>query len=219
VGLADVQHLGIRDFSACASDGDTVRCWGEGTGGDLGDGQMTNRSLPVTASWPAGVLVAALGGGSEHHFGLGTKGEVLCWGSNDWRQCALERGTGDGCPTNSNCFSTPRDITGAIQPSARITAVGAGWRHTCALDETGAVYCFGANTSKQVAPPPGSLLGPVQVLSGATQIGIGQQHGCALVTGGGKQQVVCWGSNEYGQIDTGDPSQQIASPRAIAFPR
>jgi alpha-tubulin suppressor-like RCC1 family protein len=77
-------------------------------------------------------------------------------------------------------------------------------RHTCALDEQGAVYCWGDAGGGKLGPvePIGSRAVPTVVsgLSGMTGIAAGATHTCALDGAGG---VVCWGESWQGQLGDG----------------
>ncbi len=84
----------------------------------------------------------------------------------------------------------------------KVTAVGAGRYHTCAVLEDGSVWCWGMNDlgqavgdNKVVNPKNPALVAGV---TGATQVGGGRWYSCALVTNGA---VECWG----GLPGTGPP--------------
>jgi alpha-tubulin suppressor-like RCC1 family protein len=97
---------------------------------------------------------------------------------------------------------TPETIGG--QP---VIEVAAGSDHSCALVESGAVWCWGSNTFGQLGDgSTDSSLMPVQVanLTAVQQISVGTYHSCALRRNG---RVFCWGSNGNGQL--GVDSSQI----------
>ena len=82
----------------------------------------------------------------------------------------------------------------------RFVQVTAGMEHTCALTETGQVYCWGANrfaqlatsTLEQTATPT-----HIQLDEPVRAVVAGNRHNCAVGQG-----VWCWGANNAGQ--TGD---------------
>lgn len=89
-----------------------------------------------------------------------------------------------------------------------IVDVTAGARHTCALLESGSVYCWGGNGNGQLGDGSNTVrLTPVPVsgLSGVTQISAGGFHTCARTRLG---LAYCWGANGYGQLGTGDNSNR-----------
>ncbi len=68
------------------------------------------------------------------------------------------------------------------------TAVAAGGRHSCGIDDTGAVWCWGADDRGQCQVPGGT---------GYVAIATGADHSCALASDG---KVDCWGDGSAGQI-------------------
>lgn len=99
------------------------------------------------------------------------------------------------------------------QPGPR-GGVVAGLSFTCAWREDGEAYCWGSNESGQLgaAPDdePNPQAGQVPGLGPVTQLAAGDSHACALRADG---RVVCWGSNEYGEL--GFPSSLTELPRPV----
>ena len=52
VMTADITSLGIGGFHGCGIKNGDVYCWGNNSGGELGDGTTTNRSTAVLISGP-----------------------------------------------------------------------------------------------------------------------------------------------------------------------
>jgi alpha-tubulin suppressor-like RCC1 family protein len=102
-----------------------------------------------------------------------------------------------------------------IDLSSGVSAVSAGWNHTCALTATGGLKCWGDNTGGQLGHDvPMESHVPVDVAglsSGVQAISAGEGHTCALTTGGG---VECWGFNDDGRLGDGSTTNS-AIPVAV----
>jgi alpha-tubulin suppressor-like RCC1 family protein len=83
-------------------------------------------------------------------------------------------------------------------------AVVSGGYHSCALTDSGAVYCWGSNQFGQLGDNTTiSRISPVQVYGlsqGVMAIAAGSYHTCAMTA----SQVLCWGNNTYGQLGSGN---------------
>jgi alpha-tubulin suppressor-like RCC1 family protein len=196
--------------------GGGVKCWGENSFGQLGDGTSgTDRLSPVdvcaSGSGPSCeplTGVTAVSPGLDHTCALIDDGTVRCWGSNLYGKlgdgttttrvnpvvvCAS--GSGPGCPP----------LTGVVQISASQTK-------TCAVIGTypngGAVKCWGADYEFGTSSLPffvcESGTGPTcsggVPLFGAKEVAVEWSHACALLHTG---QVRCWGGNFDGQLGDG----------------
>jgi alpha-tubulin suppressor-like RCC1 family protein len=182
-----------------AADGQ-LRCWGAGAAGQLGiapgpEGVITIPTISDLSPPQGGDGVLAVAAGASHTCVAATiSTSVLCFGLDTSGQL--------GHP-----------------PAANATAVAAGDRHSCALDDQGAVWCWGANESGQLGDGIGTdhperfqvALG--DGITSADAIAAGAEHTCALA--GGK--VLCWGRNAEGQVGT--PAQMpILSPTEVDDP-
>lgn len=83
-------------------------------------------------------------------------------------------------------------------------AIAAGQAHTCALDENGVAYCWGANASGQLgtgATTPSESV-PTPVAGGHSFVAISatRHTTCALTADG---QAYCWGLGTVGQLGNG----------------
>src|SRR4249919_3193349 len=152
---------------------------------------------------PAGLIDA----GNFHTCAVVGAGNVRCWGSGMGGQL----GYGNTNDIGDN------EAPGSVGPvdlgaGRKAIAVAAGWLHTCALLDDGAVRCWGANTAGQLGygntndigddETPGSA-GPVDLGAGrkAVAISAGGNQTCAILDNG---RVRCWGFNGSGQLGTGN---------------
>jgi alpha-tubulin suppressor-like RCC1 family protein len=197
VGLSEpvAQIAGTTFFTCALLSTGAVRCWGQNTYGQLGDGTTTDRSSPVAVPGLADVRAIATGG--SHACALTEPGQVWCWGSNSNGQL------GDGSTGN-------RPSPVHVSSLSDVTAISLGTSHTCALLATGVVRCWGNNTSGALGDGttvernrPATVIGASDV----TAIGAGSQHTCALLSDGTAR---CWGANSQGQLGDGTTTTRTA---------
>lgn len=105
-------------------------------------------------------------------------GVVRCAGNNQWGALGRE-GEHEGVVR--------------VQGPKQTIALEAGKSMTCALEKSGAVWCWGADWRLRAA------LGdkPRKVLDHARSLSVGESHACAVDEGKG---LVCWGSDLSGQL-------------------
>ena len=197
----DVNAVSVAagDYHSCAlTETSEVKCWGDNTSGELGDGTSIQRSTPVPVAGLRGRVVAISVGG-VHSCALEDSGTVECWGWNAAGQLGIGPGPDRLQPV------TVRDLG----PAA---AVAAGGEHTCALTTGGGVKCWGHNnfgglgdgtTTARTSP-----VGVAGLASGVKVVAAGRHFSCGLTLGGAAK---CWGLNESGQLGDGT-SQNRSSP-------
>jgi alpha-tubulin suppressor-like RCC1 family protein len=116
----------------CAIDTATQTwCWGNNSHGQLGNGSMFGSKKQVNA--PS--ALNAIATGMNHSCAL--SGNVaFCWGNN----FSGELGIG----TQAGMTNAPTRVTnGPTTPTW--TKISTGARHTCAIDNNGAIWCWGNN--------------------------------------------------------------------------
>jgi alpha-tubulin suppressor-like RCC1 family protein len=114
-----------------------IQCWGVNKFGQLGNGTFDDQSAPspVTGLEGSAVLVAA---GWGQTCAIMEGGKLICWGWNFYGQL------GEGSTANRN---HPVEVDGL---NGKVSAVTGGGGHTCAIMESGVVYCWGFNENGQL---------------------------------------------------------------------
>jgi alpha-tubulin suppressor-like RCC1 family protein len=135
--------------------GGGVKCWGANFSGQLGDGTLTRRLTPVDVSGLTSG-VSAIAGGGNHTCAVTTGGGVKCWGRN------VEGQLGDG--TTIDRF-TPVDVSGL---GSGVSAIAAGFAHTCALTTGGGAKCWGSHQFGQLGIGGRNYGLPGDVLAGVS---------------------------------------------------
>lgn len=168
-------------------------CWGMNNHAQLGDGTDLDRARPVKVRG-SDLHFTAIAVGNFHTCALSEEKAFFCWGKNDQGQL----GNGDliGFPYPIK-FSPPPPYPPFVQ-------ISAGSTHTCAVTDTGELYCWGNNRYGQVGDGTNeNRLSPTQVPNLAeaiTTVMAGGSHTCALSATG---NLFCWGSNHSGQLGDG----------------
>ncbi|MCA9522085.1 MAG: hypothetical protein KC609_13985, partial [Myxococcales bacterium] len=202
-------YLGETHLCAQFADDSTV-CWGSNAVGELGNGKVS-----ATISSPAPGLTALSGAklrslalGDAHTCVVLADGSVQCVGVNSDGQ--LGRG--------ANSPYSP-EWGPVINLESPMKLVAAAVRHSCAVSETGAVFCWGYNYSGQlgsgnydntnVPVPVVGLDAPVEKLA------VSFDNTCAITEAGA---LYCWGKNNYGQLGigiTGAPNKATLVTSAV----
>ena len=210
-----------------------LKCWGSNGNGQLGTGNTTEHWTPKLIDLGPGRHMAlserdrdddgilnifdthmnssgVLSTGSGHTCSVLDNYSLSCWGRDLYDQL----GNG-GANNNSN---TP--VYSSFPSEIKISSVSAGNWHTCALLDTGFVYCWGSNQEGALG---NSSIGsystipiPVDLPAGrtATSISLGHQHTCAVLDNG---SAYCWGDNGFGQLGDGTGSD-TSSPVHVNLP-
>jgi hypothetical protein len=189
---------GHAHFCGTKAQAKQVKCWGQNTTSQLGNGGVTNSATPVSA-YTSSVKDVALGAG---HMCIILGGTLVpnCLGLNSWGQI------GDGTLTNRTTFR-------AVGLTA-VVGMTASDFHTCAVLADRTARCWGDNTLAQLGDGSGTnRVTPVVVagVTGVSRIATGEQHSCALLSSG---SVKCWGANHLGQL--GDGSSLVGNGFAVS---
>ncbi len=199
-----VTSLAAGQHHNCAllTDG-SVKCWGYGDNGQLGNGTTGQYSTPIDATalnFKAKQIVA----GHQHTCALTVTGGVKCWGWNGYGQL------GDG--TYDNKF-TPVDVIGL---TSGVTQISANFGGTCAVLENNNLKCWGRNDYGQIGDGTNtnrSVPVTVTALNGTVKsVASGVFGTCAITL---SNTLMCWGHNGWGDLGNGNNS---SSTVPIAVP-
>jgi alpha-tubulin suppressor-like RCC1 family protein len=198
-----------RHVCALTTAGD-VYCWGDDSAGQLGGGSFDDAGIAAPVHVSLGAPATEIGTGDEHTCALvgpdSTNG-VWCWGDNTFGQL----GNGGGGPS-----AVPVHVSGLVA----VANLAVGAEHTCVgKSNAGGIACWGAGGSGQLGyGSNGDSPTPVDVsnVGGAPALmASGGFHTCAVVS---SPNVICWGSNDFGQLGNDDPlNLQQNTPVAVQF--
>ena len=195
-----------KEHSFALTNQNRLFAWGRNHVGQLGDGTLTQRVLPVdiTHQFSLGQneTIVEISLGYEHTLVVTSLGRVFTWGRNNYNQL------GDGSITTRQ---SPIEITSAFNLSAgdRIISVSAGDSHSLARSLFGRVFAWGRNnagqlglghTVQQTTPTEMtanfSLLNQEKIVS----IKLGELFSIALTNQG---RVFTFGNNTSGRLGDG----------------
>jgi alpha-tubulin suppressor-like RCC1 family protein len=185
-----------------------VYCWGDGTLGQMGDGNnngtngMTEVAEPLQTARAVSISV-----GGDHVCVIADDEKIYCWGSNSGGQL------GDGTTNDSN---VPVEAGG----TGTMSVIAAGNGHTCGInndDSNHYVFCWGEGEQGQVgdgtntdSPNPSQ----VDYGFGFSALSAGDRFTCGISLD--DNHVYCWGLNDAGQISDYSTSN-AASPTLSNF--
>jgi alpha-tubulin suppressor-like RCC1 family protein len=200
------------DFACALLSDTTVRCWGNNSLGQLGQGgtDTTERTTPTAV--PGLSNVTSIVAGDLHACAIitdPTSGNttVQCWGNNNDGELGL------GSVVDGSAHPTPKPVPGLTG----VLQIAAGSFNTCAVLNNQQVKCWGDNLNGQVGDGTDShgsvnntrtapttvcasgSAGTCTAFTGAVQVAVGIYFAC-VATGGGT--VYCWGTNNEDELGT-----------------
>lgn len=178
---------------ALKADG-TLWAWGSNVYGQLGDGSLVNKNVPVQIgtehNW------TAVSAGRSHSLALKADGSLWAWGDNEFGQCGFF----------SPSYSTVPLRVGTDNSWVKISA---GYTYSLGLKANGSLWSWGQNSSFALGNGISSnKSNPVQIGIGSIWkcMSAGKNHGAAIKSNG---TLWLWGTNLNGEL---------ASPTYIEMP-
>lgn len=240
IGLTGASAISAGVAHSCAlGAAGTVRCWGQNSEGELGNGTTDGSATPVAVNALAGV--STLAAGFYHNCAIRTAGSVQCWGFNGSGQ--LGNGTSTNAATPVNVLGVggagflnvtpqaqtiifnplpPRAVTST--PFTLSATASSGLAVSYSESTPGVCSVNGSNVTLLTqgictieANQPGNAdygSAPAVLQSFAVSSGLaaGLTHSC-VVKGNGT--VRCWGGNSFGQLGNGTTTGST-TPVAVA---
>ncbi|MCB0047357.1 MAG: hypothetical protein KDD92_18170 [Caldilineaceae bacterium] len=224
IGLeSEVRQISAGDNHTCViflHDGynytysDRVKCWGNNSNGQLGDGTTNNRSAPVDVigigdeGYVERLSTISLSSGSRHncldsqvtYYGEDLQTTVECWGWNAYGQL----GNDSFSDSWTSVFALSTGSDGWFGGD-----VASGFGHTCVNLASVTIRCWGWNEYGQLGD--GTWLNHrkangadgAYIVAGeiyASVIAAGARHTCAIIQDYERERILCWGSNEFYQL-------------------
>ncbi|MEC7151818.1 MAG: hypothetical protein VXW85_05130, partial [Candidatus Thermoplasmatota archaeon] len=132
------EAVAVHNAHTCALlDDGSVKCWGDDTYGELGNGAgVTDSTSPpsTTVDLGAGRTAVALDVGSDHTCAVLDNGSLTCWGRDHTGQL------GNGAAITANQHDPSFVDLGTDRTAI---AVATGNAHTCAILDDGSLKCWG----------------------------------------------------------------------------
>jgi hypothetical protein len=216
--LHGFDQLSFGFLYACASDPNSVTCWGniEHFKGSAACATPVECMAFHTVKFPL-ADVAELVSTSDVTCARTRGGDVYCWGANDLG--LVGDGTTDGvpCMTVTDPKGAKQIVKCRLEPTrvvgvAKATQIVMGMNHACALIADGSVQCWGGNDEHELGDgTPGEActsMGraekchatPVTAkIDNVSQLSAGRLHTCAVKRDG---TVSCWGFVGIDAADT-----------------
>jgi alpha-tubulin suppressor-like RCC1 family protein len=233
VGGMSFKSISSGDSHTCGiTTASRTYCWGSNTFGNFTplDSSIIAAPLPVdTTHSLRGIAV-----GRAHACAMDSSGGAWCWGSDFAGQLGIgyagspqpgaARCRGDTSTFAVTCYPTPQPVTGGHT----FVALSAGARHTCGLDESGNIYCWGDDGYSQLGSGSAGdescrysatsvtpcRTAPTLVPSTVkfSAVAAGSTQTCAVDVAGGAW---CWG---FGYLGDGRDAQVSPTPvRVVGF--
>lgn len=199
-----VKTLGISSISAggdhtCALiDDGSIRCWGDNSVGQLGNGTLAPTDLSTVVGVSDAIAVSA---GRQHSCAIRSDRSVLCWGYGN-----------NGELGNNDTISSGTPVPVALGLDKAFT-LSSGDGFSCASLLGGRVKCWGLGNAGQMGVGAANTINkvPVQVTGVTTALSVSAGSGstCASLVDGTAR---CWGFNDSGQLGVSFPPSNQLSP-------
>ena len=195
-------------YHTCAIlDNGKVRCWGDGSSGqlgygntkDIGDNETPASVRPVKLG--GGRKAVAISGGYKHTCALLDNGKVRCWG------LASSGQLGYGNTKRIGDDETPASVH-PVKLRRKAIAISAAGRHNCAVLSNQKVRCWGTGRYGQLGYGDTNDIGDNETPGSVRPVKLGARRKAVAIQAGGRHtfalldngKVRCWGLASTGQL-------------------
>jgi alpha-tubulin suppressor-like RCC1 family protein len=180
-----------------------LSCWGDNFEGKLGQdddfSSAMNSATPLRVA--PGTAFRELAVGQGHVCAVANNGALWCWGRNSNGQLGIE--------TPQEQQRAPARVSGLDD----MREVAAGMAHTCAIEVSGKLWCWGTDNTGSLGLGEGveqqTRPRAVGNASDWSQISVQWFHSCALRG----SDAYCWGRNDEGQLGLGVSNARFVPTR------
>lgn len=181
-------------------------CWGQGSTGQLGDGNSSDSDTPVKVGTVGSGFWKDVAAGDSYTCGIDANapidGTVYCWGDNTVGQ------VGDGTTTNR---ASP---VASLGPGLRQISIS-NW-HACGINNAGNAYCWGLGADGELGDNNFSDNGSKVLVAGGftwKAVVAGQFQSCGIRS---TDEVWCWGYGQFGELGDGTISSVGAPTNPVS---
>ncbi|ASD63166.1 RCC1 domain-containing protein [Bdellovibrio bacteriovorus] len=177
-----------------------IKCWGQGTQGQLGNGSTAAVTTPTAIS--GGDYYMQLSVGPSHACGITMSNVLKCWGANSASQL------GDGT-------TTTRLSPVIIDSGTSYKFVSTGGTHTCGITMADDLKCWGNNLGGKLGNgTTTNSMTPILIDSSIKYMTIsaGTVSTCGITLPG---SLKCWGENSFGNVGNGTSGGNVLNPVEI----
>ena len=199
-------QIAVGGFHACAINEDKFCfCWGWNDLGQVGLESSSNPQNIDKQTTP--VLLQGdqkpykeVSLGYKHSCIIDADDNLFCWGENQYYELGKFHDENNDQRNDAKVYEL-------LYITNNTDKISLGKKHTCAIKNTGHVFCWGLNYYNGTLPlqtlnDARTDYSPIliQELSNITDISLGDSHTCATYFTG---SVFCWGENNRGQLGIG----------------
>ena len=160
-GLTAATSVAASWNHSCAVDtAGQAWCWGSDDSGQLGNGNNTAPNEFFPTAVVGSHVFAAVTTGVSHTCALDKDGQAWCWGDGAFG--VLGAGYLESDPDSDSGAVTERSPV-AVAGEHVFARITAGGHHSCALDSSGAAWCWGMAQDGQLGSGPGEVASTISL--------------------------------------------------------